>query len=37
MIALLFHSLEDVVDGYDSSAKDDSGLLRCQQFAVSTC
>ena len=29
--------VEDVVDGYDSSAKDDSGLLRCQKFAVSTC
>ena len=37
MVALLFHRLEDVVDGYDSSAKDDSALLRCQQFAVSTC
>ena len=37
MVALLFHRLEDVVDGYDTSAKDDSGLLRCQQFAMSIC
>ena len=37
MVALLFHRLQDVLDSYDSSAKDDSCLPSCQQFAVSTC
>ena len=37
MVARLFHRLEDVLDSYDWSAKDDSGLPSCQQFAVSTC
>ena len=37
MVARLFHRLEDVLDSYDSSAKDDSRLPSCQQFAVSTC
>ena len=33
----LFCSTGYVLDSYDSSAKDDSGLPSCQQFAVSTC
>ena len=36
MVAFLFHRLEEVLDSYDSSAKDDSGLPSCEQFAVST-